>query len=292
MKTLHVDTGRRMQGGQWQVLYLLERLEQARLLARAGSPLLEEARRRGIDAEEFSVWGMRARGREADLVHAHDARAHSLAALLAKKPIVVSRRVAFPIGTSMASKWKYGRAAMYLAVSKFVAGLLTEAGVAREKIRVVYDGVPLPERSGMESPREPGRVIALSGKCEESVRAAAAAAGVPVHFTSSLWEDLSTASIFIYASPLEGLGSAALAAMAAGIPVIASGRGGLEEAVEHQVTGFVVSPDGIASALQKLLAEPAVAAEMGRRGRERVERKFTVEAMVEATRKAYDEVVR
>jgi hypothetical protein len=30
---------------------------------------------------------------------------------------------------------------------------------------------------------------------------------------------------------------------------------------------------------------------MGRRGRERVERKFTVEAMVEATRKAYDEVL-
>src|SRR5260370_14861456 len=59
MKTLHVDTGRRMQGGQWQVLYLLERLEQSRLLAPTGSPLLEAARRRGIDTEEFSVWRMR-----------------------------------------------------------------------------------------------------------------------------------------------------------------------------------------------------------------------------------------
>jgi glycosyltransferase involved in cell wall biosynthesis len=240
---------------------------------------------------------MRAHGREADLVHAHDARSHALAALLAKKPIVVSRRVAFPIGTSIASKWKYGRGAMYLAVSKFVAGLLTEAGVAPERIRVVYDGVPLPQRSRIESRREPGRVVALEGKCQEIVRAAAAAAGVPVHFTSSLWEDLSTASIFIYASPLEGLGSAALAAMAAGVPVIASGRGGLEEAVEHQVTGLVVAPEGIAppegiaKALRKLLDDPAGAAEMGRRGRERVERKFTVEAMVEATRKAYDEVL-
>ncbi len=47
INTLHVDTGREMQGGQWQVMYLIERLKEARLQAPPGSPLLNEAVRRG-----------------------------------------------------------------------------------------------------------------------------------------------------------------------------------------------------------------------------------------------------
>jgi len=222
------------------------------------------------------------------VIHAHDARGHTFAALAAPGPLVVSRRVAFPVSQSIASKWKYGRATLYLAVSNFVADRLVEAGVNREKIRVVYDGVPLPALATRTS----GRVVALAGKCEELVRAAGAEAGVPIHFTSNLWEDLSTASVFLYASQLEGLGSAALAAMAAGIPVIACGQGGLSEAVEHERTGLVVAPQLLGSALRRLIGDPQAAAEMGRQGRERVERKFTVEAMVEATSRAYHEVVR
>jgi hypothetical protein len=288
MKTLHVDTGRRMQGGQWQIVYLLEKLEGATLLAAAGSPLLEEARKRGIDAQELSLLKLRRLAPAADVVHAHDARGHTFAALAASGPLVVSRRVAFPVSQSMASKWKYGRATLYLAVSNFVAERLMEAGVDRGKIRIVYDAVPLPALSM----RTPGRVVALAGKCEDVVRAAGAEAGVPIHFSTNLWEDLSTASVFIYASPLEGLGSAALAAMAAGVPVIACGPGGLSEAIEHEKTGFVTEPREIAGALTRLLRDPQSADQMGRQGRERVERKFTIEAMAEATRKAYAEVVR
>lgn len=289
MRTLHVDTGRRMQGGQWQVVYLLEKLEGATLLAAAGSPLLEEARKRGIDAEELSLLKLRRYAPAVDVIHAHDARGHTFAALAASGPLVVSRRVAFPVSQSMASKWKYGRATLFLAVSNFVAERLVEAGVNREKIRVVYDGVPLPPSL---SNRTPGRVVALAGKCEDVVRAAGAEAGVAIHFTSNLWEDLSTAGVFIYASALEGLGSAALAAMAAGVPVIACGPGGLSETVEHEKTGLVTEPRKIGAALIRLLSDPQSADQMGRQGRERVERKFTIEAMVEATRRAYAEVVR
>ncbi len=35
MRTLHVDSGRELRGGQWQALYLIERLSDAVLLARA-----------------------------------------------------------------------------------------------------------------------------------------------------------------------------------------------------------------------------------------------------------------
>jgi glycosyltransferase involved in cell wall biosynthesis len=288
MKTLHVDTGRRMQGGQWQVVYLLEKLEGATLLAAAGSPLLEEARKRGIDAEELSLLKLRRFAPAADVIHAHDARGHTFAALAAPGPLVVSRRVAFPVSQSMASKWKYGRATLFLAVSNFVADRLVEAGVGREKIRVVHDAVPLPAIST----RATRRVVALAGKCEDLVRAAGAEANVPIHFSTNLWEDLSTASVFIYASPLEGLGSAALAAMAAGVPVIACGPGGLSEAVEHEKTGLVTEPREIGAALIRLLSDPQSADQMGKQGRERVERKFTIEAMVDATRRAYAEVLR
>jgi glycosyltransferase involved in cell wall biosynthesis len=80
--------------------------------------------------------------------------------------------------------------------------------------------------------------------------------------------------------------------MAAGVPVIACGQGGLSEAVEHERTGLVTAPQEIGAALTRLLDDPQSADQMGQLGRERVERKFTIEAMVEATRRAYAEVVR
>ena len=131
MRTLHVDTGREMRGGQWQALRLVERLPaegiSATLLCRAGSPLYTEAVRRGVDTRPLGICTLARLARASDLVHAHDARAHTLAALAAPgRPLVVARRVAFPI----ASAWKYRRAAHYLAVSRFVAGVLETGGVA------------------------------------------------------------------------------------------------------------------------------------------------------------------
>src|SRR5262249_50403797 len=163
---LHVDTGREMQGGQWQVLYLTERLRDATLAARKGSALASMAVQRGV------AMG----GGGADLVHAHGARAHSLGVLKSGKPLVVSRRVGFPVKTSFLSRQKYQRAAMFIAVSRFVADRLREAGVAEERIRVVYDGVPVP---AAESTRESGRVIALPSKWIDI-------AGVKIHAVADL----------------------------------------------------------------------------------------------------------
>jgi glycosyltransferase involved in cell wall biosynthesis len=220
------------------------------------------------------------RARQVDLVHAHDARAHTWAALAGGAPLIVSRRVGFPARTSIGSRWKYGRAAGYLAVSEFVAGRLKEAGVPEKKIRVVYDGVPLPPPGRPQ----PGRVVALAGKPLE-------ASDLSIHLSADLWHDLSTASIFVYVSQMEGLGSAALAAMAAGVPVIASRVGGLPEIVEHERTGLLISRGEMTQALRRLLADPAAAAQMGGLGRQRVEEKFTVETMVESTLRAYQEVL-
>lgn len=280
-RTLHVDTGQEMRGGQWQVLRLLEQLRNATLLAPSGSALFHEASKRGIDVGPLSYWKLRTMVRTCELVHAHDANAHMMAAVTGMKPLVVSRRVAFPVKRGFLSRWKYARADLYLAVSRFVAARLMDAGIREERIRFVPDGVPVPAE-----PARPveGRVVALAAKPVKIP-------GVPVHLTTNLWEDLATASVFVYKSDLEGLGSAALAAMAMGVPVVASAAGGLPEAVEHERTGLLVRDEDFSDPVARLLKEPAWAAELGRAGRERVKKEFSVEKMVQKTLSAYREVL-
>jgi hypothetical protein len=285
VRTLHVDSGREMRGGQWQALYLIERLTDAVLLARAGSPLFEEAARRKLDVRALTFRGLMAAARQADLVHVHDAKSHTLAAIAGAAvggvpPLVVSRRVAFPIKRGFFSLWKYARAALYIAVSKYVAARLMDAGIRGAKIRVVHDGVPIPEAARPQS----GRVVALASKPVEIP-------GISVDLTSDLWQDLSTASVFVYKSDLEGLGSAALAAMAAGVPVVASAVGGLPEVVEPGKTGFLVSDGNFEAPVRRLLEDARLAAEMSHAARERVQREFSVEGMVEKTMRVYREVL-
>src|SRR5436190_18640796 len=98
-----------MRGGQWQALYLIERLTDAVLLTWAESPLFEEAVRRKLDVRALTFRALRAAVKQADLVHVHDARSHTLAAIAGgatgwkwkafggTPPLVVSRRVAFPV---------------------------------------------------------------------------------------------------------------------------------------------------------------------------------------------------
>lgn len=277
MRTLHMDTGREMHGGQWQVLYLLERLSNATLLAPPRSPLFLEARSRGIDARPLSQRN-EAR-KQTSLIHAHDSRAHSRA-MFSSTPLVVSRRVGFPIKRTIFSRWKYRQPAMYLAVSHFAASKLTKSGVPDSKIRVVYDGIPIPPKPSTLDPR---RVLAVQGKFQEI--------GVPVHVTTNLFDDLSNASVFLYISEMEGLGSAAIAAMAFGVPVVASGVGGLPEVVDHGRTGFIVRDGDYATPVRRLLDNPQLAAEMGAAGREKAIREFSVEKMVEATLAAYNEIL-
>ncbi len=195
--------------------------------------------------------------------------------------------MAFPVKSGVLSRLKYARADLFLAVSRCVAARLEEAGVPAGKIRLVYDGVPLVSAAqGVD-------VVALASKGTEIVRRAAELARIEVRFTTRLWDDLSRAKMFLYASEMEGLGSAALAAMSAAVPVIASNVGGLSEAVEHGRTGILVEnrPEDFAAAIVSLLRDPDRAREMGRLGRARVEQQFGIEHMVRNTVSAYEEVL-
>jgi glycosyltransferase involved in cell wall biosynthesis len=293
MRILHIDTGREMRGGQWQVLYLMESLRarghESVLLARPSAPLFDAARLKGLDVRPAGLAAVMGLSARMDVVHAHDARAHSMAAFLSRAPLVVSRRVAFPVQRSFASRWKYSRPWHFIAVSEFVKSRLIDAGVPAERISVVYDGVPL-GRPGKRGNRIVAPAIDDPRKGADLLRRAAAVGGFEVDFSTSLKEDLSRgAAVFVYITHEEGLGSAVLLAMAAGIPVVASRVGGLPEAVAHEETGLLVenTPQAVAAAIRRLLDDREAASEMGTAGRRRAEALFGVEAMAGATLQVY-----
>ena len=91
-------------------------------------------------------------------------------------------------------------------------------------------------------------------------------------------------------SHFEGFGLTAAEAMAAGRPVVASTVDGLTEVVEDGVTGFLVPPgdsSALAAALIDLLQHPTKAIEMGRQGKERVRKLFSMERYRESILAAY-----
>jgi phosphatidylinositol alpha-1,6-mannosyltransferase len=85
---------------------------------------------------------------------------------------------------------------------------------------------------------------------------------------------------------VEGFGIVFLEASASGRPVVASRAGGIPDAVADGVSGLLVPPDDparLAERILELLSDPARAADLGRRGRERVLAEFTWQAIGERT---------
>ena len=271
MRILHLDAGREMRGGQWQVLRLIEGLAaehiESTLLARKDAPLYVAARKQGWRVEPLGLTRAVMELRSHDLIHAHDARSHTMGTLLRGRALVVSRRVAFPVG----SRWKYGKARRYIAVSEFVKGVLMAGGVPEEKISVVYDGVPVLEVAHGKD------VLRLEKR------------KVP----EDLERALQDAAIVVYLTDSEGLGSGALMAMSAAIPVVASNVGGLREVITHRENGLLVGSDAaeIDAAVRELREDRDFARRIGTAARHTVMERFTVARMVHRTMEVYRQVI-
>ena len=166
LRVLHIDTERGWRGGQRQTLWLAQELARrghlSLIAARHGELLATRAHDCGIEVIDCSpamevdprtAWRIRrvVDARAIDVVHAHAAHAVGVAALalLGRKhrvPLVVSRRVDFPLRHNAGTRWKYGRAATIVAISNAVARVLEESGIDRDRIDVVPDGVDVHRR--------------------------------------------------------------------------------------------------------------------------------------------------
>jgi glycosyltransferase involved in cell wall biosynthesis len=108
-------------------------------------------------------------------------------------------------------------------------------------------------------------------------------------------ELLWASDIFAMPSLKEGLGVAALEAMASGLPVIASDVGGLREVVEDERTGVIVPPENskkIAQAISRLAESAELRSQMGTAARARVVENYSMENMAARTLALYRESVR
>jgi glycosyltransferase involved in cell wall biosynthesis len=158
---LFVDLETAWRGGQNQALLILkglyERGDAAELITTKGSSLGHRAEQNGICVHYVSRktkrWSAARKIREVmsdgriELVHANEAHAVT-AAWLARShrttPLVISRRVGYPLGQSWISRAKYAAAARIVANSKWVAEQAVNSGAQREKVTVIYEGAEIP----------------------------------------------------------------------------------------------------------------------------------------------------
>ena len=112
-------------------------------------------------------------------------------------------------------------------------------------------------------------------------------------------ELLTAATVFVCPSVYEPLGIVNLEAMACETAVVASDVGGIPEVVADGVTGRLVHYDatapvefaeGLATAVNDLVADPALARKMGQSGRTRALQEFSWSAVAERTVEVYNAV--
>jgi alpha-maltose-1-phosphate synthase len=104
---------------------------------------------------------------------------------------------------------------------------------------------------------------------------------------------LTHATVFVCPSLYEPLGIVNLEAMACGTAVVGSRVGGVPEVVADGETGLLVPPGdpaALAAAVNALLADAALAAEMGRRGRARADAEFGWPGIAAQTAALYAEL--
>ncbi|WP_143426737.1 glycosyltransferase family 4 protein [Geodermatophilus sabuli] len=199
--------------------------------------------------------------------------------------------------------------------------------VPSARIRVVPNGVPLPDRparrrTGGGQPvvagsvgrlvrekgfdvlldaldlvvrERPGVCLRIAGEGPQRATLEARAHDLPVSLvgevtdTASFLDDL---DVFCLSSRREGLPFALLEAMAMGVPCIATDVGQVRTALGAAV--LVVPPEqpsALAQALRQLADAPSVRASLGEKGRALVENRYDVRLMAARTMELYEQAV-
>jgi glycosyltransferase involved in cell wall biosynthesis len=156
LRVVHVASGREWRGGQRQVLLLARGLTahpkvETLVLTGGATTLAERCRAADVTVHGVTwsmgldprvVAGLLALCTPGTILHAHDQHAHTLAdaaSRLRSAPVIVTRRVAFPVRHP--ARWQ--RVAHAIALSGAVRDRLRAAGVTEERITIIPPAVDL-----------------------------------------------------------------------------------------------------------------------------------------------------
>jgi glycosyltransferase involved in cell wall biosynthesis len=218
--------------------------------------------------------------------------------------------------------WVTRRAQHVIAPSHFLADIVAQWGVARERVSVIYNAPDLAAAQNINLPPFGGMtlivvgrlvphksivpllrvistiprvrlLIAGEGPSRDALEKETAGLGLQsrVIFLGSQSREavaglLGQANLMVLNSTYEGLPHVVLEAFAAGTPVLATRVGGTPEVVEHGVSGWLI-PSGdeaeLGRAIRLLLEDPALRERLREGGRRTLEERFRWETLVEHT---------
>lgn len=222
------------------------------------------------------------------------------------------------------------RTGMVIAVSEFERDLGVKQGVVGpDQVVVIRNGIPDTQRvAELVADSSPRRIISVARfeRQKDQETLLRAVAGLPAGSVELVligdgslmgeaqaladeleiaalitWKgaideveaELLAADLFVLSSRWESLPICIIEAMRAGLPVIASDVGGINELVIEGETGFLVtagSPGDLRNAITRVLDSDEKLLAMGKAGRARFEQLFTLDKMVDPTIKLYQQL--
>jgi glycosyltransferase involved in cell wall biosynthesis len=161
MRILFADLDREWRGGQSQALLTLRGMRDlghnVTLLAAKSSPLATRAKAAKISVTEVPRATLRLSAAKAfkrlladhqfDLIHLNEPHALTsawLAGVHKRLPLLLSRRIGFPLQKNRVSQARYRAVTRFLPNSKAVAQSLVDCGIDPQRISVVNEGVEVP----------------------------------------------------------------------------------------------------------------------------------------------------
>jgi len=274
----------------------------------------------GVELVEALAASLRRERRTRDAVLCMDERTGIAATLVPGGTPVVSGLVWIDRPERLAPayralvQWSLPRLGGLWTYSSRMVPMLQEAwGLPSEQVHLLPLGIdadfypeqPWPERGGLvvSAGEDRGRDHALLVEAVRRVRESVP--GVHLELASSLPVAVDPALVTVHRQRLNGAMrelyrrstvvavairptpvvsglTVVLEAMASGSPIVVTANPGIDEYVEHGVSGLLVrpgDPDAFATALRELLSDPDRVREMGRNGRAAVERGWTTDHM-------------
>jgi len=215
MNILHISTPLSWRGGEQQLAYLAEELQKKYFkqyfICTKGGAVDRYCKEHNFPSfninkvfssiiSNSTLIKRVCRENKIDIIHTHDSGAHTLAYIAAmmgnKTPIVVSRRVDFPIGKSWLSRKKYNHSSVkaILCVSNAIKEITGRSIINKAVLKVVYDGID----ANITSPNPKPDLKAIFGFPPESIVIGNVAALAP-HKDYFTWLD--TAAILKEQNP-------------------------------------------------------------------------------------------